>query len=663
MLSSISGRDQPIGDEALLLRMILTDQPDRMAGWRRWSQRVDFERLAPVIQDLLPALYKTISPLVPDDPLLNRMRGVYKRTWTHNLNALRVAISCCQMLERAGIDTMLFKGVSLLADYDTPGLRPMGDVDVLVPRSRVNTAIDVLLDDGWRPFPFCGRSRLQNVIVRRLHGWSFLKYGVNVDLHWQTLHKTVGREDDVCIWENRCEATLFGIPARIPSASDRLLYALAHGADTEGRRRVTWILDAAQILGSHSNAIDWAEFRAKASRMALDVLVRDLLGILRDRFDLPVPDPAIPAPGRVRTLLLRRVVRTPGRLGPQAQGFTALSRITAHSEAAWGLLYRLHRPLHRPTPVPWELPELPPGRVIRFGKGGSGLEFTAGGWAQPETQWTWSDSRQARLIFTTQGDGRTPLRLRLAASPYLPAGCGEARFRCTLNGEDQGPISFERAYANAGISLFVLPGSLCADRRLELVVNCFSAARPGGDRADSNDNRLLGIRLSSMCLEEMTTVGAAFEVGFAAGEAGAAWLGHCWWRPESTGTWSANRRATLLVPLSEAPGEHGSSRRLGLELSPAPGMVGSGRLEVLVSGSASGRHTFHLDDTRRQWLELDISTVATPPGTAHLRIMFSVDNPVIPNQHGISADGRSLGIHLHRLALSNSTRGRLPRPV
>ena len=71
-------------------------------------------------------------------------------------------IPMVQALESAGIATLLLKGAAFVADTRLDaGMRPMNDVDVLVPTAQAGAAIDVLLSWGLCPSarsrPVCRR--------------------------------------------------------------------------------------------------------------------------------------------------------------------------------------------------------------------------------------------------------------------------------------------------------------------------------------------------------------------------------------------------------------------------------------------------------------------------------------------------------------------------
>ena len=67
--------------------------------------------------------------------------------------AARTAPVVATLVQR-GFDTLMLKGVPLGITYDSkPALRPMADIDVVVPTAQAHAAIALLRDAGWTPGP------------------------------------------------------------------------------------------------------------------------------------------------------------------------------------------------------------------------------------------------------------------------------------------------------------------------------------------------------------------------------------------------------------------------------------------------------------------------------------------------------------------------------
>jgi hypothetical protein len=111
-------------------------------NWRRLVRTAQAHRLASLTLDRLLGL-----PLPPDARAA--LQGVGKReivSVIHDNAVFKYVLACLlQKLRDAGIETILLKGLSL----NFSGLRWMGDIDLMVPETRVTDAIDTLLSiDG-----------------------------------------------------------------------------------------------------------------------------------------------------------------------------------------------------------------------------------------------------------------------------------------------------------------------------------------------------------------------------------------------------------------------------------------------------------------------------------------------------------------------------------
>jgi hypothetical protein len=65
-----------------LLQACLLPPTAAFTAYQQWQQATDFENLEPHQFALLPYLYKHLEPhFLPTDPLVPRLRGVYKQAW------------------------------------------------------------------------------------------------------------------------------------------------------------------------------------------------------------------------------------------------------------------------------------------------------------------------------------------------------------------------------------------------------------------------------------------------------------------------------------------------------------------------------------------------------------------------------------------------------
>jgi Uncharacterised nucleotidyltransferase len=280
----------PSDDEELLLRTALSTGDDTRRAWAELRPRFDYEHTDKEQQRLLPLVYRRLRDLGVDDPDLARMKGLYRRAWYQNQFRLREAATVAGLLAGAGIEVLALKGVALVTQwYDELGVRPMGDIDLLVPTARREAALAVLQSHGWTPRPHALRLALDH-----RHGVGlFHPTEGALDLHWQVAMALVlrGDEQGSCddFWATSVPLDLGGTVVRAPAAPDLLLNVMAHGCRWKSGAYLHWVADAVTLLRAAGDRFDWGRLVDQAEKRRVVLMVRDGLRYLT-RLDVPVPD-------------------------------------------------------------------------------------------------------------------------------------------------------------------------------------------------------------------------------------------------------------------------------------------------------------------------------------------------------------------------------------
>ncbi len=280
----------PTETQELLLHAILDRPRDALAAWKEWRGRVEIETLDPGSNLLLPQLYHRLVELGSGDPLLPRLKGVYRFTWAKNQLLLRRAEFLLGRLQDSGIQTMILKGAAMtLLYYGDAGLRAMEDVDIAVQPQDGPAAVRILEECGLKPVY---RRRKNYIPVR--HGCNFVGTGgVGVDLHWHVLHQRCRAEADRVFWENTSPVQLRSAATSSPAPAELLLHTCVHGARWNPNSHLRWIADALRILGDAQRPVAWQRVTDAADALRLSVPLRHTLGYLRARFAAGVPQEAM----------------------------------------------------------------------------------------------------------------------------------------------------------------------------------------------------------------------------------------------------------------------------------------------------------------------------------------------------------------------------------
>ena len=152
----------------MLQAALLPDEAAR-AAWRRIRASIALEPLDGASQSLLPLVYRNLIRLGDGDERIDALKDRYLFTWSENQRFYHGVLPLLRAFEQAGIDAVVLKGLALIARfYRDPGLRPMADVDVLVPPSDVERASELAVSLGWHP-----RYRLTPAFLRVKHAGPF----------------------------------------------------------------------------------------------------------------------------------------------------------------------------------------------------------------------------------------------------------------------------------------------------------------------------------------------------------------------------------------------------------------------------------------------------------------------------------------------------------
>jgi hypothetical protein len=290
----------PSTQETRLLRAGLWPGERGLAAWAQWRRSGSIDSLERGADRLLPLVYANLGPLLAGDPDAGRLKAIHRRSWASNQLALRVGQRSLQALRAAGVETLVLKGAALIElAYGDAGARPVGDIDVAVRPSQIETAVEALRGAGIQP--------TDPDPVRKLaihHSRAFVdKGGQEVDLHARVLWLPVLNDE---LWEGAVAVELAGVPTTALCPTDQLLHVCVHGAAWNRRRPVRWAADACKVMAASSEEIDWERLEAMAVTGRLTAPLRECLSWMSDELDAPVDAGTLRALWTVRVSLAER---------------------------------------------------------------------------------------------------------------------------------------------------------------------------------------------------------------------------------------------------------------------------------------------------------------------------------------------------------------------
>jgi hypothetical protein len=226
----------------------------------------------------------------------NALRALYAATWTQNQKILKELGVLAHLFHEAGIPLVVLKGACYaLTLYPDIGLRPMGDLDVLVPKEMMAEAVRIAESLGYvdsKPEASPGlRSLLNHEICLEKPGQAFaleihhslvadqsFTFAVPVDWFWSQTELVAG---DL---QARYQSL------RILNPAAQVLYAAAHAMLQHGGQNapLRWFYDLDRMIRVHAERTDWELLLSQARAFEWGSALEAALSQTKAYFNTPL---------------------------------------------------------------------------------------------------------------------------------------------------------------------------------------------------------------------------------------------------------------------------------------------------------------------------------------------------------------------------------------
>jgi hypothetical protein len=198
--------------------------PGGPVQWDRVIDMAEWHRLSPLLWRHLRGEGHAAS--VPDG-VLDHLHRAAASTTARNLSLQAALGQVIAALADLGIPVMLLKGAALIeAVYPDIGLRPMGDLDILVPRSSIEDAHSAVEALGYAVWGVRLSRHDASQLARHHHHYPLERGSVTVELHHHVTAATP--EFDITgFWERAVPGSGL-VPHLLPSPEDLFLHGAVH---------------------------------------------------------------------------------------------------------------------------------------------------------------------------------------------------------------------------------------------------------------------------------------------------------------------------------------------------------------------------------------------------------------------------------------------------
>jgi len=253
-----------------------------------WEYLFQLARRHSIVPLVYIQLQEHASDLVPQQ-FLNKLKKHYFENSARNTLLTAELCRLINLFRDEGIEAIPYKGpVLALFAYGDIALRRFVDLDVIVKKSDVLNARDILLKSGYTPSRSLSLDQ-QEMLLRTQHNMQFSRdnHRLIIELHWEVApHLFASTVNGERLWQDLITIDLNGTPVKTFSAEDLLFSLCVHGS-RHLWERLGWICDIAELIARQP--LNWPALLERAA--VADTERMFLLGVhLAQRLlDAPVP--------------------------------------------------------------------------------------------------------------------------------------------------------------------------------------------------------------------------------------------------------------------------------------------------------------------------------------------------------------------------------------
>jgi putative nucleotidyltransferase-like protein len=259
---------------------------------RTQAGEVDWEYLFQLARrhSIVPLVYVQLQHALVPPEILAKFKQHYIENSARNTILAAELCRLINLFREEGIESIAYKGPLLgVVAYGDIALRRFVDLDVIVKKSDVLKARQILLNEGYTPSKSLSLDQ-QELLLRTQHNMQFSRdnHRLIVELHWEVApHLFASTVNGERLWQNLVTLDLNGTQVKTFSAEDLLFSLCVHGS-RHLWERLAWICDVAELITRQP--LDWTTLLERAA--SADTERMFLLGLYLAERLLGAPLPA-----------------------------------------------------------------------------------------------------------------------------------------------------------------------------------------------------------------------------------------------------------------------------------------------------------------------------------------------------------------------------------
>ena len=254
---------------------------DGQVNWGRFLQQAAEHAVAPLIYDTLRDDSDPLPPWVKEE-----LRTAYYQAAARNTLFCAELAAIVRWFHQANISIILLKGAALAqGTYRNLALRPMSDLDLLVPSELMLRAEELLARRGYTVLEGA-ESHLRHMTFEHPNS----NAGTHVEIHSHIVSSPYYRRaiPEEWLWRDPAELLVDGVPALTLSAEASIVHSCLHFLDHIGTRgTLLWLCDIAEV--ARDTDLHWDSLAQTLGEFKIALPVRSVLLECQELLGLPIP--------------------------------------------------------------------------------------------------------------------------------------------------------------------------------------------------------------------------------------------------------------------------------------------------------------------------------------------------------------------------------------
>ncbi|MFM2480633.1 nucleotidyltransferase family protein [Celerinatantimonas sp. YJH-8] len=257
------------------------------AQWQSLLEMAQEHRILPLLYWRLITEHAFALP----EAVSQKLHQSFRRSTFKSLRQQRQLLQLSQLFDEHQIPYMALKGSQLVGLYPHRALRPMRDLDLLIPESHIMTAYQLLIAQGYH-HPKGYQKDLASYLALQKHLPLLVDPSgqLPVELHIRVLEPSWFADqdftDEADFWQRSQTITLSGQTIRVMSATDLLLHLIIHSCyDHYFNNGPLIFSDLFYLL--QTETIDWSQFWQMAQQRNITQGCLLVLEMVRHYYEMP----------------------------------------------------------------------------------------------------------------------------------------------------------------------------------------------------------------------------------------------------------------------------------------------------------------------------------------------------------------------------------------